>query len=177
MDEYIGLEESHPASFRHYLKENIIQHISPKKFYPIDGDLARLEEMMDNYAQLLEKLPIDLACIGIGENGHLAFNDPGVADFNDSKLIKVVALDQECRRQQFDEGWFKSIDTVPKNSPYFDHPNHYECQHISCFVPEERKAHAVKNALEGAIDESCPASILREHASVDLYLDPPSAKS
>ena len=176
LDEYIGLEENHPAGFRHYLKEKIIQHISPKKFYPIDGDLARLEEMMDNYAQLLEKHPIDLACIGIGENGHLAFNDPGVADFNDSKLIKVVALDQECRRQQFDEGWFESIDTVPKTALTLTIPTIMSAKHISCFVPEERKAHAVKNALEGAIDESCPASILRDHASVDLYLDPPSAK-
>ena len=176
LDEYIGLEEIHPASFRHYLKENIIQHITPKQFYPIDGAHDHLQQMMNNYAQLLEKHPIDLACIGIGENGHLAFNDPGVADFNDSKSIKIVALDQACRRQQFDEGWFESINNVPKTAITLTIPIIMGAQHISCFVPEERKADAVKNTLEGGIDESCPASILREHASVELYLDPPSAE-
>ena len=176
LDEYIGLEENHPASFRNYLKENIIQYLTPKQFYPIDGDLKRLEEMMDNYTLLIEKHPIDVACIGIGENGHLAFNDPGVADFRDSKLIKVVTLDKECRRQQFNEGWFESIDAVPKTAITLTIPTIMNSHHISCFVPEERKAHAVKNALEGTIDESCPASILRKHGSVELYLDPQSAK-
>jgi len=176
LDEYIGLKENHPASFRRYLKENIIRHINPKKFYPINADYKSLEEVIENYSKLLEKHPIDLACIGIGENGHLAFNDPGVADFNDNKLIKIVALDQECRRQQFDEGWFESIETVPKTALTLTIPTIMSAQHICCFVPEERKANAVKNALEGAIVESCPASILRKHSSVDLYLDPPSAK-
>ena len=176
LDEYIGLEESHPASFRYYLRENIIQHISPKAFYPINTDSENLDEVIENYTQLLEKYPTDIACIGIGENGHLAFNDPGVADFSDQKSVKIVTLDEHCRRQQYDEGWFESIDFVPKTAITLTIPTIMSAQHISCFVPEERKANAVKNALEGAIAESCPASILREHPSVNLYLDPPSAR-
>lgn len=176
LDEYIGLEENHPASFRHYLKENIIKHIHPKEFYPINTEGKSLEDIIENYAQLLKKHPIDIACIGIGENGHLAFNDPGVADFRDQKSVKMVTLDEHCRRQQLDEGWFESIDIVPKTALTLTIPTIMSAQHISCFVPEERKANAVKNALEGAIDESCPATILREHPSVNLYLDPPSAK-
>ena len=175
LDEYIGLEESHPASFRYYLRENIIQHITPHAFYPINTDSENLDEVMENYTQLLEKYPTDIACIGIGENGHLAFNDPGVADFSDQKSVKIVALDEHCRRQQYDEGWFESIDFVPKTAITLTIPTIMSAQHISCFVPEERKANAVKNALQGAIIESCPASILREHPSVELYLDPPSA--
>lgn len=176
LDEYIGLEENHPASFRHYLKENIIKYIRPKEFYPINTEGKSLDETIGDYAQLLEIHPIDIACIGIGENGHLAFNDPGVANFRDQKSVKMVELDEHCRRQQFDEGWFESIDVVPKTALTLTIPTIMSAQHISCFVPEERKAHAVKKALEGAIDESCPASILREHPSVNLYLDPPSAK-
>lgn len=175
LDEYIGLEESHPASFRYYLRENIIKHIRPKEFYPINTEGENLDDFIESYAQLLEKHPIDIACIGIGENGHLAFNDPGVADFRDQKSVKRVALDEHCRRQQLDEGWFESIDFVPKTALTLTIPTIMSAQHISCFVPEERKANAVKNALEGAIVESCPASILREHPSVNLYLDPPSA--
>ena len=175
LDEYIGLEESHPASFRYYLRENIIQHITPQAFYPINTDSENLDEVIENYTQLLEKYPTDIACIGIGENGHLAFNDPGVADFSDQKSVKIVALDEHCRKQQYDEGWFESIDFVPKTALTLTIPTIMSAQHISCFVPEERKANAVKNALQGAIIESCPASILREHPSVELYLDPPSA--
>ena len=175
LDEYIGLEESHPASFRYYLRENIIQHITPQAFYPINTDGENLDEVIENYTQLLEKYPTDIACIGIGENGHLAFNDPGVADFSDQKSVKIVALDEHCRKQQYDEGWFESIDFVPKTALTLTIPTIMSAQHISCFVPEERKANAVKNALQGAIIESCPASILREHPSVELYLDPPSA--
>ena len=176
LDEYIGLEQSHPASFRYYLRKNIIKHIKPRVFYPINTDSENLDEVIENYTQLLEKHPIDIACIGIGENGHLAFNDPGVADFSDQKSVKIVALDEHCRRQQYDEGWFESIDFVPKTAITLTIPTIMSAQHISCFVPEERKANAVKNALEGAIAESCPASILREHPSVNLYLDPPSAR-
>ena len=175
LDEYIGLEESHPASFRYYLRENIIRHISPQAFYPINADDENLNGVIENYTQLLEKHPIDIACIGIGENGHLAFNDPGVAHFNDHKLVKRVDLDEHCRRQQFDEGWFESIDMVPKTALTLTIPVIMGAKHISCFVPEKRKAKAVKNALEGPVVESCPASILRKHSSVNLYLDPPSA--
>ena len=176
LDEYIGLDENHPSSFRRYLKENIIKHISPKEFYPINTEGKSLEKAMEYYTQLLVHHPVDIACIGIGENGHLAFNDPGVADFNDQKSVKVVALDEHCRKQQYDEGWFESIDVVPKKALTLTIPTIMSAQHISCFVPEGRKANAVKNALEGDIVEACPASVLRNHPSVNLYLDPPSAK-
>ena len=176
LDEYIGLDENHPSSFRHYLKENIIKHISPKEFYPINTEGKSLEKAIEHYTQLLVDHPVDIAFIGIGENGHLAFNDPGVADFNDQKYVKVVALDEHCRKQQYDEGWFESIEVVPKKALTLTIPTIMSAQHISCFVPEERKANAVKNTIDGDIVETCPASILRKHPSVNLYLDPPSAK-
>lgn len=175
LDEYIGLKENHHSSFRKYLIDNIIKHITPKQFHPIKADTENLEEEINNYTNLLNENPIDLACIGIGENGHLAFNDPGVANFNDIKSIKVVELDNECRMQQFNEGWFDSIDTVPRTALTLTISAIMAAKHISCFVPDERKALAVKNSLEGKINLSCPASILRNHSSVKLYLDPPSA--
>ena len=158
------------------LKENIIKHISPKEFYPINTEGKSLGKAIEYYTQLLVYQPVDIACIGIGENGHLAFNDPGVADFNDQKSVKVVSLDQHCRKQQYDEGWFDSIEAVPKKALTLTIPTIMSAQHISCFVPDERKANAVRNTLEGDIVETCPASVLRNHPSVNLYLDPPSAK-
>ena len=176
LDEYLGLDENHPSSFRHYLKENIIKHISPKEFYPINTEGKSLDKAIEYYTQLLVYHPVDIACIGIGENGHLAFNDPGVANFNDQKSVKVVSLDKHCRKQQYDEGWFDSIEAVPKKALTLTIPTIMSAQHISCFVPDERKANAVRNTLEGDIVEACPASVLRNHPSVNLYLDPPSAK-
>jgi glucosamine-6-phosphate deaminase len=176
LDEYIGLDENHPASFIRYLRENIIKHINPFRFYPLEGNTSNLFAVLKNYTYLLEKHPIDLACIGIGENGHLAFNDPGVAKCKDPHLIKEVELDHDCRMQQYNEGWFDRLDAVPKKAITLTLPAIMKAKHISCFVPDERKAQAVKKALEGAIIERCPASILREHPSVNLYLDPPSAQ-
>ena len=159
------------TSFRYYLRENIIQHITPKAL-SINTDSENLDEVIENYTQLLEKYPTDIACIGIGENGHLAFNDPGVADFSDQKSVKIVALDEDCRKQQYDEGWFESIDFVPKTA-LLTIPTIMSAQHISCFVPEERKANAVKNAPR----ERLLSHVLHRlrHPSVELYLDPPSA--
>ena len=175
LDEYLGLDQNHPASFRNYLRRNIIDVVKPHLFYPLDADREDLDQMIKEYAGLLRRHPVDVACIGIGENGHLAFNDPGVADFNDKKLIKEVLLDIDCRLQQLNEGWFEHMDAVPKKAVTLTIPAIMNANHINCFVPDDRKAKAVKNALEGDILASCPASVLRKHPSVNLFLDPPAA--
>ena len=175
LDEYLGLDQKHPASFRNYLRSNIIDAVKPHRFYPLDADREDLDQMIKEYDGLLRKYPVDVACIGIGENGHLAFNDPGVADFNDKKLIKEVLLDRDCRLQQLNEGWFENMDAVPKKAITLTIPAIMNAKHINCFVPDDRKAKAVKNALEGDIVASCPASVLRKHPSVNLFLDPPAA--
>lgn len=175
LDEYLGLDQKHPASFRNYLRSNIIDAVKPHRFYPLDADREDLDQMIKEYDGLLRKYPVDVACIGIGENGHLAFNDPGVADFNDKKLIKEVLLDRDCRLQQLNEGWFEDMDAVPKKAITLTIPAIMNAKHINCFVPDDRKAKAVKNALEGDIVASCPASVLRKHPSVHLFLDPPAA--
>ena len=175
LDEYLGLDQKHPASFRNYLRSNIIDAVKPNRFYPLDADREDLDQMIKEYDGLLRKYPVDVACIGIGENGHLAFNDPGVADFNDKKLIKEVLLDKDCRLQQLNEGWFEDMDAVPKKAITLTIPAIMNAKHINCFVPDNRKAKAVKNALEGDIVASCPASVLRKHPSANLFLDPPAA--
>ena len=175
LDEYLGLDQKHPASFRNYLRSNIIDAVKPNRFYPLDADREDLDQMIKEYDGLLRKYPVDVACIGIGENGHLAFNDPGVADFNDKKLIKEVLLDKDCRLQQLNEGWFEDMDAVPKKAITLTIPAIMNAKHINCFVPDDRKAKAVKNALEGNIVASCPASVLRKHPSANLFLDPPAA--
>ena len=171
LDEYIGLEDNHSASFRNYLIKNIINYIKPKKFFPINPDLKKFDLTKSNYSMNLKKYPVDIACIGIGENGHIAFNDPDEADFNDKESIKIVELDQECRNQQFNEGWFDNIDLVPKKAITLTIPEIMKSKHISCFVPENRKAKAVYNTLKGNVEEVCPASILQLHKSVNLFLD------
>jgi glucosamine-6-phosphate deaminase len=175
LDEYKGISEQHPASFRKYLKERILDFVKPAQVYLINGDAENLEEMLAEYAALLASHPIDVACIGIGENGHIAFNDPPVADFNDPRLIKVVKLDQPCRQQQLGEGWFPTLDDVPKEAVSLTIPAIMSCKTISCVVPDERKAKAVHNTLYGEISTACPASVLRRHPNAVLFLDLPAA--
>ena len=175
LDEYKGISESHPASFRKYLKERILNKVAPKKIYFLNGDAANLQLEIKNYEEALQAHPIDIACIGIGENGHIAFNDPAVADFQDPKLVKVVELDEACRNQQLGEGWFPSFDDVPKEAVTLTITAIMNCKAISCVVPDERKAQAVYNSLYGDISTSCPASILRTHPETVLFLDKASA--
>ena len=130
---------------------------------------------LERYASLLAEADIDLACIGIGENGHIAFNDPPVADFNDPKMVKVVELDEDCRKQQLGEGWFPTLDTVPTHAATLTVPAIMRCKSISCVVPDARKAQAVKNALEGPLGTACPASILKTHPDCGFWLDEESA--
>uniref|UniRef100_UPI00321738C3 glucosamine-6-phosphate deaminase n=1 Tax=uncultured Draconibacterium sp. TaxID=1573823 RepID=UPI00321738C3 len=176
LDEYKGISDQHPASFRKYLKERILSIVNPKQVYYLNGDASDIEAEVKRYEELLLNHEIDVACIGIGENGHIAFNDPPVADFNDPRLVKVVKLDEACRMQQFGEGWFPTIDDVPSEAITLTITAIMNCKVISCVVPDERKSTAVKNALFGEISTKCPASVLRRHSDSRLFLDVPAAK-
>lgn len=176
LDEYKGLSDQHPASFRKYLRERILDIVKPGKVYLINGDAENLPETIREYERLLATHPIDVACIGIGENGHIAFNDPPVADFSDPHLVKMVKLDEACRRQQLGEGWFPTLDDVPKEAISLTITAIMNCKTISCVVPDERKADAVHNTLYGKISTNCPATILRKHPDTVLFLDKSSAK-
>ncbi len=171
LDEYVGMTAQHPASFRRYLRERILEAVKPAAVHLLAGDAPDGDREAGRYAALLEAHPPDMACIGIGENGHIAFNDPPVADFNDPRLVKVVQLDEICRRQQLGEGWFASLDEVPTHALTLTIPAIMRSRRISCVVPEERKARAVADALEGPISPACPASILRRHPDARLFLD------
>ena len=175
LDEYKGLSHRHPASFRRYLKERILDEVRPKTVFFMEGDAADIEAEMNRYASALERHPIDIACIGIGENGHIAFNDPPAADFDDPNLVKVVALDERCRQQQIGEGWFPRLEDVPREAVTLTIPAIMASQSISCVVPHTRKAEAVYHTLFGDIATSCPASILRMHGDARLFLDEKAA--
>ena len=176
LDEYMGMSITHPASFRKYLKERILDNVQPKKVHYLNGDADDIEAEVNRYEKLLNDHRIDVACIGIGENGHIAFNDPPVADFNDPKLVKVVELDEACRKQQLGEGWFPTFDAVPTHALSLTISAIMRCKHISCVVPDERKAEAVYNTLNADISTACPATVLRNHSDTILYLDAGAAK-
>ena len=175
LDEYIGISDQHPASFRKYLKERILDVVKPSKIYFLNGDAPDPDEEAKRYGELLLAHPTDVACIGIGENGHIAFNDPAVADFNDPLRVKVVYLDHACRMQQLGEGWFPTFEDVPKQALSLTIPSILRSKVISCVVPDERKSQAVYDTLFGKISTSCPASILRTHPDAVLFLDSGSA--
>jgi glucosamine-6-phosphate deaminase len=175
MDEYIGMADSHPSSFRLWIKQRISDQVHPHMTYFLQGDAKDLEGEIRRYTDLLLEAPIDLALVGFGENGHIAFNDPPVADFNDPLTVKRVTLDEACRKQQAGEGHFKDIDAVPKDALTITCPGLFRAQAwVSC-VPDGRKAAAVRNALEGPISEACPASIVRRHPQAYVFLDTESA--
>lgn len=175
LDEYIGLSDSHPASFRKYLKERILDEVKPKQVFLLNGDAQDIEAELARYSQELNKRTFDLACIGIGENGHIAFNDPPIADFNDPKLVKIAELDDACRNQQLGEGWFPTFEDVPTEALSLTIPAIMRCKTISCVVPDERKAEAVKNSLYAQISTDCPATILRTHQDTKIFLDTAAA--
>ena len=175
LDEYLGMSDQHPASFRKYLKERILNDVRPGTIHLLNGDATDPEKEVRRYELLLEKVEIDLACIGIGENGHIAFNDPPVADFKDPKLVKIVELDRECRQQQLGEGWFSSLSDVPTHALSLTVPAIMRSKTISCVVPDKRKADAVYKTVHDEITEKCPATILRTHPDCTLFLDINSA--
>ena len=174
MDEYVGLGMEDAQSFARYLSDHVFSkapfaevHYIPAK----DGG----ETACDAYSALLERFPPDVVCMGIGENGHIAFNDPPVADFADPKLVKIVDLDPICRMQQVHDGCFPNLDTVPKYAVTLTVPALVGAKHLICTVPAATKADAVKAMLQGPYGESCPATSLRRHDSAVLFLDPDSA--
>ncbi|MDF1576736.1 MAG: glucosamine-6-phosphate deaminase [Bacteroidales bacterium] len=173
LDEYLGIPESHPASFRKYLRERFVNLVSPAAFYPIHGE-ANPEEECARLGRMIEKHQVDVAFVGIGENGHLAFNDPP-ADFGTEDPYIVVELDEACRRQQIGEGWFPSLESVPSRAISMSVRQIMKSETIICSVPDARKAIAVKNTLEEIVSPLVPASILTTHADACLFLDKESA--
>jgi glucosamine-6-phosphate deaminase len=175
MDEYVGLNDRHPASFRAYQKAHFLQLVTPKVFHGIRGEAEDLQAEIERYTALFNEKPIDLVCMGIGENGHIAFNDPPVANFNDPATIKVVELDVACRQQQVNDGCFPDFESVPKHALSLTCPALLSAKVVVCTVPTERKAAAVKATLTGPIATACPASILRTHPNASLFLDADAA--
>lgn len=175
MDEYAGVDGEHPASFRRYQREHLLSRVQPRAFHGLVGEAADLQAECARYARLLAEAPIDVVCLGIGENGHLAFNDPPVADFSDPLPVKVVELDQTCRQQQVNDGCFGSLADVPVRAITLTIPTLLGAGALFCAVPGPRKAHAVRNTLREPISTACPATILRTHPQARLYLDEESA--
>jgi len=174
-DEYIGIDDKEPAGFGNFLNRAIFDKVNFKEKHYLLCEADSAEEKCNEYAKLLTDYPIDLIFLGIGENGHLAFNDPAVADFEDPKKIKVVELDDVCRQQQVNDGCFVTLDDVPKYAMSLTMSFIMSVPHAICVVPTIRKANAVYNALLGPVTTACPASILRNHNHAVLYLDKDSA--
>jgi glucosamine-6-phosphate deaminase len=173
LDEYVGLPETHPASFCKYLRERLIAKVGIGEYHLLNGtdDPARV---MKKVGEQLQREPIDIAFVGVGENGHLAFNDPP-ADFDTQEPYAVVTLDEPCRRQQLNEGWFPTIEDVPKQAISMTISQILKAKEILCIVPDARKAQAVKNCFETAVSPMAPASALQKHANTTVYLDAASS--
>jgi glucosamine-6-phosphate deaminase len=171
MDEYIGLSEDAPQGFGNFLKETIFGKLPFAAIHYLNVNASVPDEECKRYAALLKEYPVDIVCMGIGENGHIAFNDPPVADFNDAQLVKIVELDQACRQQQVNDGCFATIDAVPTNAITLTIPALMAAKYIYCMVPGPTKAEAVFNTLNQDIIEQYPSTILRRHDEAILYLD------
>ncbi len=175
LDEYIGIDENAAQSFRKFLKDRLFKKLAFKSVNLLNGNAGNIEEECLRYSKLLEGFKPDIACIGIGENGHIAFNDPQVADFNDKRLVKPVELDELCRLQQVNDGCFDSIEKVPHRAITLTIPAIVSASDIFCMAPGKTKADAVFRTVRLGIDETCPASILRIHNNAVLYIDNDSA--
>lgn len=178
LDEYIGMSDTHPASFRKYLKERFVDKVPLAAFHYVNGEgldgngdvpaeCARLGE-------LISANTVDVAFVGIGENGHLAFNDPP-ADFETEEPYIIVDLDDACRQQQLGEGWFPTFDDVPSKAVSMSIRQIMKSKHIVCSVPDERKAKAVQGTVEGEVSNEVPATIMQQHENMTLYIDEPAA--
>jgi glucosamine-6-phosphate deaminase len=176
LDEYVGLSGEASESFGNFLRARLFDKVHPGTVYYLNGMATDLEGECKRYAGLLKEHPLDIACIGIGENGHLAFNDPPFADFQDPWTVKVVELDPVSRQQQIRDGCFESLEEVPKKAITLTIPAILSAKFIYCIVPASSKAEAVKRTLEGPISPSCPASVLRTHPEAVLFLDTGSAQ-
>ena len=175
MDEYISLPETDRGCLKRWMNRHFVEVVHPGKVHYLDGNAADLEAECRRYEQAVREIPINLCMLGIGENGHIAFNDPHVAEFHDPLGIKRVVLDEPCRRQQAGEGHFDGFESVPKEAVTLTCPLLMASENIICSVPEKRKAEAVKNSLEGPVSEKCPGSIVRTHPAACIYLDRESA--
>ncbi len=174
LDEYVGLPITHPASFRKYVLERLIHKTGITQYHLLDGD-AEAGEVVRHVGELLQLAPVDIAFAGIGENGHLAFNDPP-ADFQTEEPYLIVSLDEACRRQQVGEGWFANISEVPLQAISMSVRQILKANEIICVVPDARKATAIQRCIDGEINPMAPASILRRHPATTLYLDRDSAR-
>jgi glucosamine-6-phosphate deaminase len=171
MDEYVGLRADAPQGFGNFLRDRIFSKCPFKEVNYLNGLAADIEAECQRYTALLKKEPVDIVCMGIGENAHIAFNDPGVADFNDSKTVKVVPLDLVCRQQQVNDGCFAHINEVPTHALTLTVPTLFNCKAVFCMVPAKTKADAVYFSLNSDISEKYPASILRKHEHAVMYVD------
>ncbi len=174
MDEYIGLAPDAPQGFGNFLRRALFDKAPFKEVHYLRGG-GDPEDECARYAALLERYPVDIVCLGIGENGHVAFNDPPVADFSDPALVKKVALDPVCRQQQVNDGCFAALSQVPTHALTLTVPALMGGKRLFCVVPASSKAQAVRSTLYGPISEACPASALRRHGGAVLYLDQDSA--
>ena len=176
MDEYIGLDKDAPQGFGKYLRDRLFDQVPFKSVNCIDCTAVDPEAEGERYSQVLRDNPTDIVCLGIGENGHIAFNDPPVADFNDPKLVKIVELDPVCRQQQVNDGCFATLSDVPTHALTLTVPALVRAPYAVCVVPATTKAQAVHDTLcNDEISEKCPATILRRHDNATLYIEPNSA--
>jgi glucosamine-6-phosphate deaminase len=175
MDEYVGLDANAPQGFGNFLKDKLFKKVSFRSVQYLNGNAADLEAECDRYADLLRLQPADIVCLGIGENTHLAFNDPHVADFNDPKVVKIVDLDMECRQQQVNDSCFGTIEEVPAYALTLTVPTLVKATYVYCIVPGEKKAKAVLHTLNEDITEKYPSTILRKHANAILFIDEKSS--
>jgi glucosamine-6-phosphate deaminase len=177
LDEYMGLSDTVPQNFGFFLRKRLFEKVVPGQVHYLNGIARDPKAECDRYAGLFKDRPFDIACIGIGENGHLAFNDPPIADFDDPQPVKVVGLDLTSRQQQVNDGCFNELESVPQKAITLTIPTIFKAKFIYCMVPAPTKAEAVRKTLEGPISTICPATILRKHANANLFLDQESARS
>ncbi|TBW28630.1 glucosamine-6-phosphate deaminase [Gramella sp. KN1008] len=175
MDEYLGLPDDAPQLFSKYLEKHLFSKVELKKIHTIDPNNP-VQEEVERFSRLIKEAPIDIVCLGIGENGHIAFNDPPVADFKDPEILKVVELDQECRMQQVNDGCFRSLDEVPKRALTLTIPALMNGNNLFCVVPGINKSRAVYKTFNEPVSTACPASILTTHSNCSYYFDTDSYK-
>jgi glucosamine-6-phosphate deaminase len=175
LDEYVGISDLHPASFRRYLRTNLTERVPIRKFFEIDGSASDLALVQREYTRHLAEVRPQICLLGIGENGHLAFNDPHEADFSDPQTIRIANLDTACRQQQVGEGWFGTLAEVPEQALTLTIPTMLRIPKLIVSVPGKRKAESVRRTFQDPISTACPATILRNHPDATLYLDPESA--
>ncbi|MDF2430445.1 MAG: glucosamine-6-phosphate deaminase [Mucilaginibacter sp.] len=175
MDEYVGLDANAPQGFGNFLRDRLFKKVSFRSVQYLNGNAGDLEAECNRYANLLSLQPADIVCMGIGENTHLAFNDPHVADFNDPHVVKIVDLDMECRQQQVNDGCFDSVEEVPTHALTLTVPTLVKAACVYCIVPGEKKAKAVYHTLNEPITEKYPSTILRKHLNATLFIDEKSS--